>query len=102
MQRIWKERDKRKRIARIPLHRGALALDLCSLVEAQVDPADHEAGEGEPEGGVGAEEGAGEHVGEDEDGGEVLDAHADGAAEEGDGVFGDELFEGHEEGGFDC
>lgn len=29
----------------------------------------------------------------------MLDADAQGAAEEGDGVFGDELFEGYEEGG---
>lgn len=31
----------------------------------------------------------------------MFDAHAHGAAEEGDGVFGDELFEGDEEAGFE-
>lgn len=50
---------------------------------------------------MGAEEGAGEEVAEGEEGGEVLDADAEGGAEEREGVFGDELFEGDEEGGFE-
>ena len=64
------------------------------LVEAEVCPAGEEAEPGEDGGGVGEEEEAGEGVGSEENGGKVLDPNLDYALKDGDGVFGDELFEG--------
>lgn len=52
-------------------------------------------------GGLGANHDAGDGVGEEEDGGEVLDAHANEALCDGDGVFGHELLECDEEAGLD-
>lgn len=104
-QRIRKEGNKSKSIARIAPYKRALPSrgrgDLALAVEAQVNPAGEEAEQGEEEGGVGAEQGAGEDVGEDEDGRKMLDAHFEGAAEERDGVFGHQLLERDEEGGFE-
>ena len=54
-----------------------------------MDPGYEEAGQGEPESGVGAEQRAREHIGEHEDCWEVLDAHSDNAFEEGDRVLWD-------------
>ena len=70
-------------------------------VEAQVDPGGHEAKVGQEHGSLGAEDDGGDGVGEQEDGGEVLDTHADETFGDGDGVFGDELLEGDEEAGLD-
>lgn len=107
LYRIREEVRERKSIRSVTADGGGLASGGCGrkgrrdAVEAQVDPGGEEAVPREEHGGVGAECDAGDCVCEDEDGGEVLDADAKDAAEDGDGVFGDELFEGDEEGGLD-
>lgn len=87
--------DDRAVAGRCRGQRGARA------VEAQVDPGGHEAKVGQEHGGFGAEDNARDGVGGQEDGWEVLDAHADEALGDGDGVLRDELLEGDEEAGLD-
>lgn len=67
--------------------------------EAEVDPGCHEAEVCQEHGGLRAQNYARYCVGEEEDGGEVLDTHAHKALGDGDGVLGDELLEGDEEAG---
>ena len=70
-------------------------------VEAQVDPRRKEAEPREEHGRLSAQRNARYGVGEEENGGEVLDAHADEALGDCDGMLRDELLEGDEEAGLD-
>lgn len=96
------ELGKGKRLGGVAAERGGLRgieVREDSLVEAQVGPAGEEAKRGLPDGGAGeegrqAEDGDDARV-QDRD---AHDAQRDDAAEEGNGVGGDELAKGHKKG----
>lgn len=68
------------------------------FVEAEMRPAGEEAGDSEKERWDCAEEKGGEEGEKEKESWKVLDADGEETAEDGDGVFGYELFEGDEEG----
>lgn len=97
---------KGKCVAGIALDDGSLARvgggqARGDAVESQVYPGGQEAEPRQEKGSVGAEQRAGQGVEQDKQGGEVLDADAKGAFEQGDGMLGDQLLEGDEKGSFE-
>lgn len=105
LEDVREETGKGKGFTGITLHAesiggGAGEIGL-AFVEAQIGPANEETQPGENGGGFGAQDDATEGIQQEEDGGEVFDAHLHETLEDGDGVFGHELFEGDEEGGLD-
>lgn len=105
MHRFGEEVGKGEGVACVAAHgghvvRGGGGEDGGGAVEAEVGPRGHEGEEGEEHCRFGAEEGAGDGVEEEEEGGEVLDSHAEDAPD-GHGVLGDQLLEGDEKAGLD-
>lgn len=72
-----------------------------ALEEPKIRPTGHETQPRENGGGVRPKKHTADRVEEQEEGREMLDAHFDQALEEGNGMFGDKLFEGNQEGGLD-
>lgn len=103
VQGLWEEVGEGKSVGGIAFDDGAVAGGSrgqrgADAVEAEVDPSSQEAEPGEEHGGLGAQDKAGQGVCEEENGGEMLDAHADDALCDCNSVLGNELLEGDKEG----